>query len=306
MRFNDRCQKVTNGFIQKLASTNSLIWRIYEWVSSLTFLALILGVVVVLIVDISKLVLAIKPAFLIIVCIVFIDILKYKITRSPKDKPLRKWFSFRHAQRYKPEETVIVPKEFRGDETDLKPSRCYQCGAIHKFSSVKDVSERICSVRGCRELVSSSDEYVQRASKKFRKREERSAIFADVRKLPLLFFFRHSWVIADHIFKLFSWMLLSCAVLAAGRHLDNSIIEYAGIFLCAIWLISFVTICFRAMMFVQDEMIDWSNKGAKQQLIKTFISFTTTMILVQVMVLFIVFTLDLITEVYSHINLFKR
>ena len=63
-------------------------------------------------------------------------------------------------------------------------------------------------------------------------------------------------------------MLISCAVFAAGRHLKkNDVIEYIGIFLCVIWVINFVIVCFRAMTGVQDEMIEWSHNGEENRVI---------------------------------------
>ncbi len=294
-----------NWLFQILADTNSRLWLTYEWVSFTILLVLFTYVLVFLFGDNQKLTWAIKLLTWSIVGIAFIDVLKYRITEASKDKPLRKWLSFRWAQRYRPEEMLILPNDFRGEVTDLKISRCNRCGAFHGFLNERNESERICSFRGCNELVSTSDEYVLRTTQKFRKKEERSVIFAEVRSIPFRFFYRYSWVITEHIFKLFSWILLACAVLATGRHLKNDIIEYAGIFLGVLWIINFFIICFKAVIFVQDELINWSNKDeVKLMGIKGIIAFIVAMVLVLFMVQFVIFTLKLISEVYSNINLF--
>ena len=99
-------------------------------------------------------------------------------------------------------------------------------------------------------------------------------------------------------------MVIACAVLAAGKHLLNDVIEYAGIFLCVLWVTNFVVICFRAMTFVQDEMIQWSNKDEENRIIKQGISFSISMILVVDMWKIIVVTLSIFSEVYSNVTLF--
>ena len=287
-----------------LTNTNSRFWRTYEFASSVTFLILFICVLVFLIGDKTELAWAVKALIWTTIGIVFVDVLKFKLTGSSKDKPLRKWLSFRWAQRYRPEEILILPNDFVGEVKDLRYSRCNRCGAFHGFVSEDGVTERICAFRGCKEVVVSSDEYAQRASEKFRKKEGRSAIFAEVRLTPFRFLYRYSWVIAEHIFKLFSWMLITCAVLAAGQHLANDVIEYAGIFLCVFWVMNFVVICFRAMTFVQDEMIQWSNTDEENRIIKRGIAFCVSIILVVAMWQLIVVTLNIFSEVYSNVKLF--
>ena len=287
-----------------LQNTNNRIWRTYEWVSIVVLAISFTCVSVFLIGAKPELAWTVKIFIMLIISVVFVDVLKYKITGSAKDKPLRKWFSVRWAQRYKPEEILIPPNDFTGDVTHLKRSRCNRCGAFHGFSGEEGESKRICSFRGCKELVSSSDEYAQLASKIFRKKEERSAIFAEVRLTPFRFLYQHSWAISEHIFKLFSWMLVACTVLAVGQHKNNNVIEYAGIFFCVLWIINFLITCFRAMIFVQDEMIEWSNKDEENRTMKHVISFTVTMSLVLVMLLLIRVTLNLFSEVFSYIPSF--
>ena len=291
-------------FFRIFTNTNSRSWRTYEFASSVAFLILFTCVVVFLMGDKTEFAWTVKVLIWTTSGIVFVDVLKYKLTGSAKDKPLRKWFSFRWAQRYRPGEILILPNNFVGEVKDLRYSRCNSCGAFHGFVSEDGVTERVCAFRGCKEVVVSSDEYAQGTSEKFRKKEERSAIFTEVRLSPFRFFYRYSWVIAEHIFKLFSWMLIACAVLAAGQHLVNDVIEYAGIFLCVLWVMNFVVICFRTMTFVQDEMIQWSNKDEENRIIKQGIAFSVSMILVVAMWQIIVVTLSIFSEVYSNVKLF--
>ena len=287
-----------------LTNTNSRFWRIYELVSSAVFFVLLSCVMVFLIGEKLELLWTAKVLILSVVGIVICDVLKYKITGSSKDKPLRKWFSFRWAQRYRPEETLILPKDNTDDVKHLKYSRCNKCGVLHGFSGEEGKSERVCSFRGCKELVSSSDEYASSASEKFRIKKERVAVFAQVRLAPFRFLYRHSWTITEHTFKLFSWMLIACAVLAAGRHLKNDVIEYTGIFICVIWVINFVIVCLRAMTFIQDEMIEWSHNGEENRVIKLAISFSVSMVVAMFMLQLIPLSLKAFGEVYSNIKLF--
>ena len=293
-----------NWLVQILADTNSRFWRTYEWASFAILLVLFVCVLVFYFGENPKVGWALTLLLWSFVGIVFVDNLKYRFTGASKDKPLRKWFSFRWAQKFRPEEVFILPNDFQGELTDLKISRCNRCGTYHGFLREKNDSERICSFHGCKELVSVSDEYVLRTSHKFRKKEERSVIFAEVRSLPFRFLYRYFWVIAEHIFKLLSWMLLACAVLAGGQHIENDTIEYAGIFFCVLWIINFFVISFKATIFVQDELIIWSKKDEIKRNIKEIIAFIVSMILVLFMLQFVVLTLNLISEVYTHINFF--
>ena len=105
-------EKMMKSLARTLTNTNSGFWRIYELVSSAVFLVLLSCVTVFLIGEKSELVWTVKVLIWSVVGIVIIDVLKYRITGSAKDKPLRKWFSFRWAQRYRPEETLsAMPRD---------------------------------------------------------------------------------------------------------------------------------------------------------------------------------------------------
>ncbi len=300
----NKYQKMLKRIVPVLINTDSCFWRAYEWISCVVFIVTIVCVSIFLIGKDSGLAWTLDLCVWSTICIVFIDILKYKITKSSKDKPLRKWFSFRWAQKHKPNEVIILPTGFTGDVAHLKQSHCYRCGALHGFLREGDESERVCSFSGCDELVLFSDEYAECAFKKFRKNEERSTIFLEIRLLPLRFFYRNLWKISEHIFKLFSWMLISSVMLATGQNLENAYIEYAGFSLCVLWIITLFVTCFRAMVFTQDEMIEWSNTDSEFRIMKQVISFIIAMILVLVMMQLIYATLRLFKEVFSNIKLF--
>ena len=272
-----------NRLGKSFRNTNSRFWRVYELLSALVFLSLMIFASVFFIGEKYELAWALKILIWSWMTIVLMDFMKYRLTGSPKDKPVRKWFSFRWAQRYKPEEIVVFPDKYTGDPEDLRYSLCKKCSALHSFEKDQENPERICSVHGCKELVLSSDEYVSGASEIIRKKRERAAVFAHVRFAPFRFLYQHSWTISEHTYKLFSWMLITCAVLAAGRHLNNETIEYMGIFFCILWVVNFVITCFRAMTYVQDEMIAWSAEGEDNQVAKKGVAFSVSFALVIVM-----------------------
>ena len=295
---------MTRWLARILSDTNSRFWRAYELASSSALVVLFLGVLVFLFGDNPEFMWIVKFVIPAIAIITFVDVLKYRLTGNTKDKPLRKWFSLRWAQRYKPEETLILPDGFTGEVTHLTFVRCGKCGAFHGFSSEEEESERICSFRRCKELVSCSDEYARRASEKLRKKEGRSTILGEVRSAPFRLLYLYSWTVSEHTFKLFSWMLISCGTLAAGRHLKNYVIEYVGISLCVLWAISFVVICFRAMTLVQDKMIEWSKEGKENRIIRRSIAFATSMALAIFLSQMIPIVLNIFSEIYSNIALF--
>lgn len=80
------------------------------------------------------------------------DILKYKITRDPRDEPSRKWVSFKYAKKYLPNEVIFVPDGYEGDRSDLKITRCPKCHAFHGFMA-EDLAPRKCRYYGCGEMV---------------------------------------------------------------------------------------------------------------------------------------------------------
>lgn len=87
-------------------------------------------------------------------CIAWIikfDFFKYRMTRDPRDEPIRKWFSFKYAQRFKPSEVLIVPDGYAGDRKDLKLTKCPKCFVWHGFLNHED--SRQCEFYGCSQKV---------------------------------------------------------------------------------------------------------------------------------------------------------
>lgn len=62
------------------------------------------------------------------------DWIKYRITKDPRDELFRKWFSFRYAGIYKPDELAYTPDGFDGDSTKLIRAKCSKCGVTHLFA----------------------------------------------------------------------------------------------------------------------------------------------------------------------------
>ena len=70
------------------------------------------------------------------------DWVKYRITKDPRDKPFRKWFSFRYAGHYKPDEISYTPDGFEGDLIKLIPTICPKCNVTHLFAPDEKESRR--------------------------------------------------------------------------------------------------------------------------------------------------------------------
>lgn len=84
------------------------------------------------------------------------DIFKYRMTRDPRDHPGRKWWSFKHAQQFRPGERIFVERA-----GDLRPgslvARCGTCHQVHGYPAEQAGTRQICGVYGCRAELDLSD-----------------------------------------------------------------------------------------------------------------------------------------------------
>lgn len=78
------------------------------------------------------------------------DMIKYRITRDPRDLPFRKWFTLRNLKRRK---TVMIKKGSNSSgKEDMITTVCPSCDVLHGFEKA-DRSPRVCSYNGCREII---------------------------------------------------------------------------------------------------------------------------------------------------------
>ena len=78
------------------------------------------------------------------------DVVKYRITRDPRDHPIRKWFTLKNLKRHRHIRTTnkIVPSEAGG----LIKTVCPSCNALHGFEKTEE-SSRVCGNNGCQEVI---------------------------------------------------------------------------------------------------------------------------------------------------------
>ena len=81
------------------------------------------------------------------------DRMKYRITKDPRDELFRKWLSFKYAQKFRPEEVVMIPDNYSGDRSDLKMTICPKCSVTHGFLPNEE-NMRECKYYECGEMVS--------------------------------------------------------------------------------------------------------------------------------------------------------
>lgn len=78
------------------------------------------------------------------------DTIKYRMTRDPRDHPIRKWCTFKNVRRRK---FMMVKKESNpSNNRKLITTACPSCDALHGFEET-DKDDRICSHDGCQEVV---------------------------------------------------------------------------------------------------------------------------------------------------------
>lgn len=86
-------------------------------------------------------------------CIVWIikaDTLKYRITKDPRDEPIRKWFTFRNARSRK---VIMLRKGVNSSQTRVITTVCPFCDVLHGFEK-SDKEQRICGYENCKAVVS--------------------------------------------------------------------------------------------------------------------------------------------------------
>lgn len=261
-------------FHRHLRNTHSSFWRIYENASALLFLMMALSVAAWVwstfgntgghSTSFPEWTTWLGRNFSQpIMVIIAVDFIKYALTGSARDLPIRKWFSFRWAQKFKPHELIVVPKNYEGDKTDLVMQRCNRCGALHGFYPTA-TEVRACSVYGCKEVItppqwpgnnSSNEAALQSkvpAENNAQTSREPISVFDEIDSTPLRWILKHAWVIADHAFKLTTWMIGASALLAFGVGLGNLYIIAFVVGLMILWIVALVSILFKVICYFQD------------------------------------------------------
>lgn len=78
------------------------------------------------------------------------DVIKYRITRDPRDHPFRKWWTLRNLKRHK---FIMLKKGSNPPKGEnLITTVCPSCDALHGFEK-SDKASRICSHNGCQEVI---------------------------------------------------------------------------------------------------------------------------------------------------------
>ena len=96
----------------------------------------------------------------ILVAIIFLDNVKFKATKDPRDEPGRKWWSTQYSGRYLPTEIVILPSDIAALRNEaltiqlstFKNHECPKCGVTHAFK-VHEHETRTCCFYGCSETI---------------------------------------------------------------------------------------------------------------------------------------------------------
>ncbi len=95
--------------------------------------------------------------------IIGLDYFKFKITGDPRDQVSRKYWSVKNAQRYLPNEVVMMPGNHLVEVSTavnlqiaaMPIVTCPKCSVIHAFNS-DETDSRTCIFYGCGEPISNS------------------------------------------------------------------------------------------------------------------------------------------------------
>lgn len=85
------------------------------------------------------------------------DVIKYRVTRDPRDDPFRKWYSFKHAQKFKPGERVFVRNEGFKIGPGSLIAKCKECGHVHGFPEDQANTTHDCGIYACKGVIDLTD-----------------------------------------------------------------------------------------------------------------------------------------------------
>ena len=275
-----------SAVVRQLTDTYSIFWRVYESIAALIGWIFLFSLTLsVWNIFAPKFNLAqfyegdsdwiVRTFWGALLWIIFADVIKYAITRSHRDSPFRKWFSFKWGQRFKPDEVVIFPTGYDGPRESLKLTKCGNCGVRHAFAP-EEIENRICALNRCGGIVEAPVLDVQTPTPQGPVEDERNAqtgdnqqdIIDEIGWAPLRFLFRHAWTIAEHAFKLTAWMVGASAVAAFGQKSESGTIMGLGLFLAAIWVTVLAATLFRVTGYLHDMALDqWILKKNRHPIV---------------------------------------
>jgi len=168
--------------IRQLTNRNSGWWKLYEVVSPyivFLFFGFLFGVFTGIASVIIKMWLGDHPYHELILhwmgiyspffvgcltCVMLIDLAKFRLTGDPRDKPGRKWWSREYAQRFLPNEVILMPGDHIvrvSEAADLQIAvmsitNCSKCDVTHAFG-VEETAPRTCLLYGCGATVPRSE-----------------------------------------------------------------------------------------------------------------------------------------------------
>ena len=290
---------------QQLFDTYSVFWRIFEAVSSLVGWAVMLWVAVSTwnviaaadkmgAADISAIASNIPYVLVGMICLWTIDFFKFCFTRSPRDNPFRKWLSFKWAQKFKPNEVIVLPHGYTGDQSDLNLTSCPKCQVTHGFRQ-DETESRICQFNRCGEKVAPPPVDADGATESAKINEARNTIasehepkgekpktiYDEIKFAPLRVVLKYSWVVSEHAFKLAAWMAGASALFAFGQRIDDPIVSGFGIGFSILWAITLASIIFKATTFVLDGIVDnWVYGKKRNNVIYILMSAVVTAVVV--------------------------
>lgn len=314
---------------RQLTDTFSLFWRIYEYVSAFILVVFIVLFSVVLWNSIAPIydlfTLQIQNVFWFaptlvgtLSWIIAADFVKFILTRSPRDNPLRKWFSFRWAQKFKSNEVVVLPSGYEGDRSELRFTRCKRCGVFHGFKS-DEIKDRLCQFNRCKETIiapvldteATSGETISSVAVgkddigtiDTRTRRDPDAIFDEINFTPLRWAFKHAWVISEYAFKLAAWMTIAAAVAALGTRLENQVIVGFGVALAGLWIVALAATLFKTTGYVFDSAHNkWVHGYKHREYSSVFISVILTGIFVLPMMHLLFLLIAALADVFASVG----
>ena len=314
---------------RQLTDTFSLFWRIYENVSAFILIVFCVLFSVVLWNEFAPnydiFVLQIQndnwfaPTFISTLSwIIVADFIKFIITRSPRDNPFRKWFSFRWAQKFKPNEVVVLPYGYEGDRSDLRFTRCKRCGVFHGFKS-DEIKDRLCQFNKCNETIVAPVLDTETTSRETissvavgkddvgnidtRTRRDPDAIFDEINFAPLRWAFKHAWVISEHAFKLAAWMTAAAAVAALGTRLENQVIVGFGVALSGLWIVALAATLFKTTGYIFDSAHNkWVHGYKRRNFRSVLISVILTGIIVLPMTHLLFLLIAALVDVFASVG----
>ena len=251
----------------QLRDANSRFWRTYDSLFGLYGAGFIILFVLATFSDVTN------PWVLLICGVILLMVMtangmKFRLTKSPKDSPYQKWWSFRHAQRFIANEFTIFPQGYSGSGRDLEIVNCGRCGVRHGYLTDEAAGTRNCRFNGCHEILFMTTEYKEAACERLKIQRERNDLVRDIAVGPFRYAATHLWDLSEKLFKLMGWMLLGCGVFAAGREFNLPDVRLVGAVLCGVWVLNLIVAAYHMVRRVEADMIPWVAANQRQEKVR--------------------------------------